>query len=201
MPTIHLDLVLQGKEGERISPPRLGPQWPVVLNPQLWTLTRACPCHPTPYPDPLSLVHNHSPIWFDTGFEFRLFWDYSRFSLSLQQHSSTSLQIHNSQIFYSLHLKMWPIGWPETSVRNYHYTLRNNPEEGSSHLLRGGSLKLLLIIWCFFDRASYSSWGWACQGPKYVEDSNVTYMFILKCALKLVEEIILLLISLPLKYA
>ena len=38
---------------------------------------------------------------------------------------------------------------------------------------------------------SCSSWGWSCQGPKYVEDSNVTYMFILKCALKLVEEIIL----------
>ena len=38
---------------------------------------------------------------------------------------------------------------------------------------------------------SCSSLGWACQGPKHVEDSNVTYMFILKCALKLVEEIIL----------
>ena len=38
---------------------------------------------------------------------------------------------------------------------------------------------------------SCSSWGWACQGPKHVEDSNVTHMFILKCALKLVEEIIL----------
>ena len=38
---------------------------------------------------------------------------------------------------------------------------------------------------------SCSSWRWACQGPKHVEDSNVTYMFILKCALKLVEEIIL----------
>ena len=36
-----------------------------------------------------------------------------------------------------------------------------------------------------------SSWGWACQGPKYVEDSNVTYMLLLNCALKLVEEIIL----------
>ena len=29
------------------------------------------------------------------------------------------------------------------------------------------------------------------KAPKHVEDSNVTYMFILKCALKLVEEIIL----------
>ena len=29
----------------------------------------------------------------------------------------------------------------ETSVRNYHYSLRNDPEELSSHLLRGESLK------------------------------------------------------------
>jgi len=36
---------------------------------------------------------------------------------------------------------MEPKSSPEKSVRNYHYTLRNNPEERSSHLLRGGSLK------------------------------------------------------------
>jgi len=38
---------------------------------------------------------------------------------------------------------MGPIGYPETSARNYnyHYCLRNNPEERSSHLLRGGSLE------------------------------------------------------------
>jgi len=34
-----------------------------------------------------------------------------------------------------------PIGCTETSVRNYHYSLRNNTEEHSYHLLRGGSLK------------------------------------------------------------
>jgi hypothetical protein len=28
------------------------------------------------------------------------------------------------------------------SPRSYHYSLRNNPEERSSHLLHGGSLKL-----------------------------------------------------------
>jgi hypothetical protein len=33
-----------------------------------------------------------------------------------------------------------PIGYG-TSARNYHYSLRNNAEERSSHLLRGGSLK------------------------------------------------------------
>ena len=38
---------------------------------------------------------------------------------------------------------------------------------------------------------SCSSRGWACQGPKHVEDSSVTYMLLLNCALKLVEEIIL----------
>jgi hypothetical protein len=35
---------------------------------------------------------------------------------------------------------MGPIGCPETSIRNYHYSLRDNPEERISHLLRGGSL-------------------------------------------------------------
>jgi len=35
---------------------------------------------------------------------------------------------------------MGPTGCPETSVRNYRHTLRNYPEERSSHLLRGGSL-------------------------------------------------------------
>jgi hypothetical protein len=29
----------------------------------------------------------------------------------------------------------------ETSIRNYHYSLRNNTEERTSHLLHGGSLK------------------------------------------------------------
>ena len=38
-------------------------------------------------------------------------------------------------------LKQGPIGFPETSVRNYHYTLRNIAEERRFHLLRGASLK------------------------------------------------------------
>jgi hypothetical protein len=42
--------------------------------------------------------------------------------------------------------KMGPTGCPETSVGNYHYSLRNNPEERSSHLLRGGGLKSYLFI-------------------------------------------------------
>jgi hypothetical protein len=51
-------------------------------------------------------------------------------------------------------LKMEPISCPETSVRNYHYTLRYNPEERRSQLLRGGSLKsqtktLFVYVWSF----------------------------------------------------
>jgi len=38
-------------------------------------------------------------------------------------------------------LRIGPIGCPETSVRNYNYSLRNNPEELSSQVLRGVSLK------------------------------------------------------------
>jgi hypothetical protein len=46
----------------------------------------------------------------------------------------------------SFHLtsEMGPIGCSETSVSNYRYSLRNNPEERSSPLLRGGSLKSTL---------------------------------------------------------
>jgi hypothetical protein len=41
---------------------------------------------------------------------------------------------------------LWPLkteltSSPEISVRNYHYSLRNKPEERSSHLLSGGSLR------------------------------------------------------------
>ena len=33
----------------------------------------------------------------------------------------------------------------ETSARNYHYSLRNSPEEQGSYLLRGGSLKSRIV--------------------------------------------------------
>jgi len=46
-------------------------------------------------------------------------------------------------------LKMWPLDCPETSVRNYHSTLRNIPEERRSHLHRGGSLKSRIVIHAF----------------------------------------------------
>jgi hypothetical protein len=48
---------------------------------------------------------------------------------------------------YRSYLKSGPIGCPEMSVRNYHYSLRNNPEECSSHLLlRGGGLKSRVVV-------------------------------------------------------
>jgi hypothetical protein len=36
---------------------------------------------------------------------------------------------------------MGMMGCPETSVMNYHHTLRNSPEERSYHPIRGGSVK------------------------------------------------------------
>jgi hypothetical protein len=40
-------------------------------------------------------------------------------------------------------LNMGPIGLPETSARNYHYTLRNNPVENSSQLLHDGTASVV----------------------------------------------------------
>ena len=39
-----------------------------------------------------------------------------------------------------------PIGYLETSVRNYRYTLSNVPKGHDSHLLRGGSLKSRQVL-------------------------------------------------------
>jgi len=36
---------------------------------------------------------------------------------------------------------MGPTVYPITSVTNYHYSLHNNPEKRTSHLLHGGSLR------------------------------------------------------------
>ena len=41
---------------------------------------------------------------------------------------------------------MEPIGCPETSIRNYHYSLHNNPEERNYQLLRVGSLNFRSCI-------------------------------------------------------
>jgi hypothetical protein len=41
---------------------------------------------------------------------------------------------------------MGPIVCPETSVQDYHSTLRNTPEERGSHLHRVGSLKVLRLV-------------------------------------------------------
>jgi len=46
-----------------------------------------------------------------------------------------------SYLLDSWTLRMGLIGCPKMLVRNYHYSLCNNPEEHSSKLLRGRSLK------------------------------------------------------------
>jgi len=49
--------------------------------------------------------------------------------------------ICKGQEWTSWSFKMGPLDCPETSVRNCHSKLHNNPEERISHLHRGGSLK------------------------------------------------------------
>ena len=64
---------------------------------------------------------------------------------------------------------MGPIDRPETSVGNYHYPLRNNPEERSSHLLRGGSVKSRIdpafLTFALMDRHLLGGWGGSWGSP------------------------------------
>jgi len=49
-----------------------------------------------------------------------------------------------------------PIGCPETSLRNYHQSLRNNPEERSSLLT---NLKLETLLWIVLSSSNFSAPG------------------------------------------
>jgi hypothetical protein len=60
---------------------------------------------------------------------------YRRFGTTYGSH----LQGARNQDYWLM--KMGMMGCPETSVINYHYTLRNSPEECSYHPIRGGSVK------------------------------------------------------------
>ena len=51
-------------------------------------------------------------------------------------------------------LRTGPVGFPETSVSNYHHSLRNNPEEHSSFCFCAGTMLLLLIL--FFHIVPYA---------------------------------------------
>jgi hypothetical protein len=64
-------------------------------------------------------------------------------------------------------LSIGPIGCFETLVRNYHYSLRNNPIECSSQLLRGGSLQSCIEV-----RSCYSVWHILESSVRYAGANN-----------------------------
>jgi len=68
-----------------------------------------------------------------------LFWDITQRMVAIP---SRHQEIKFSWISWPW--KMAPITYIETSVRNCQYTMRNFPEEGRSHLYRGGSLKSVI---------------------------------------------------------
>jgi len=90
-------------------------------------------------------------------------------------------------------LKIGLIGCPETSVRNYHYSLLNNSEERSFHLLHGGSLKsresrkvIRYGVWHIWGRREVhtGSW-WGNQREREdLEDRGVDGRIILKCTFR-----------------
>jgi len=73
---------------------------------------------------------------------------------------------------------MGQIGSPETSAWNYHYSLHNNPEECSSHLLCGRSLKSTTKLFTFlhlhpFNSPPHSKKSYfVSDSPSHTEDLN-----------------------------
>ena len=64
-----------------------------------------------------------------------LFWVIRQRVMAILPTFRDNLSVPSSRV------KKGPIGCSETLARNYYYSLRNNPEECNSHLLRGASLK------------------------------------------------------------
>ena len=60
---------------------------------------------------------------------------YLLFGTTYRSHFQESIGERRNSSKTSCSLKMWPIGCPETSARNYHSTLRKIPEERRSQLL------------------------------------------------------------------
>ena len=60
-----------------------------------------------------------------------------------RQENNSNFELHSSRV---KNPRILDLCCPETSVRNYHYSLRNNPEQRSYQLLRGGSLQSPRII-------------------------------------------------------
>ena len=73
----------------------------------------------------------------------------ARFQTCAKEQMRTALPDVSGQPIYPIsngQEKMGPIGCPETSLNNYHYSLRNCPEERSFRLLRGESLKSRIVF-------------------------------------------------------
>jgi len=79
-------------------------------------------------------------------------------------------------IFSSQESRMGPICCSETSTRNYHYALRNSPEERSSYLLRGGSLKSRTVSASCIKKFEVQYQSWQCLTVSHNCVPNVNFI-------------------------
>jgi len=79
--------------------------------------------------------------------------------------------------------KMIPLSCPETSVRNYHHSLRHSPDERSSQLLRGRSVKWSVFA-VLFD-FHYTTFNTQVQFPfQLVISDSITHKYLLTSEFK-----------------
>jgi len=71
---------------------------------------------------------------------------YRRFGSTYRPPSSEVQEVFFCSFWFLEPLKTGPMGCPETSVQNYHHTLRNIPGEHRYRSPRGGSLKSRIVV-------------------------------------------------------
>ena len=98
---------------------------------------------------PSSPKHLQQPYWLT-----KCYWLFSPPAFFPRRTSCWANRLY----FFSGTLRMGLTGCPETSVRNYHYLLRNNPEESATQLIRAGSpypCHLVHMYWTVFPIIRY----------------------------------------------
>jgi hypothetical protein len=127
----------------------------------------------------ISFILNGSWLYFKSVF-FRNFKQRKAIVLPKFRDIPSILSLSFIQFWTAWLLKMGPICCPETSVRNYHSTLRKTPWERTSHSHSGRSLSSRSegqsAPTCFVTALATVSKGWAGQWQR--ENTDVTCTFL-----------------------
>ena len=133
---LPLQLLVPGSSVTRLTTARLNGAFCCR---EAWQISHSLSIAATCYLD--TKYHVNRPISFEHTTSNKNYAHLVYFAACSGNPLQTFRETYQSQVFLDSWSQKMGLTCSETSERNYHYTLRNGPEECSSQLLGGGSLK------------------------------------------------------------